>query len=230
MKHNLIKTDNYLLVVDDSEIKEGDYFYRDSGVVSILTKELLEYYKSIKDNDTHTRYKIISHAPLNGAPYLDGVDRLPPLPLNQTKYIKEYQQYPDGTHVCIAYSNGDWFCDCGLEGNVEAEKNADLILDKLNNLYMEEDLVKAIAFGFGVCKKENRAPFVLEQIKFIQSLQQPKYPIAFECEMRTSWSKEVLLQMEAIGDNPNNYPFVQCPKTIIDSEGRTEWVGKYIYE
>ena len=223
MKHNLIKTENYLLVVDEnSKIVSGDY------VVYPLQKRVPVQY--LTGDLTGYEIKILSHAPLNGAPYLDGVDVLPPISLNQTKYIKEYQQYPDGTHVCIAYSNGDWFCDCGLEGNVEAEKNADLILDKLNNLYMEEDLVKAIAFGFGVCKKENRAPFVLEQIKFIQSLQQPKYPIAFECEMRTSWSKEVLLQMEAIGDNPNNYPFVQCPKTIIDSEGRTEWVGKYIYE
>ena len=104
MKDNFVVTENYLLVVDESEIKEGAYFYRDSGVVSILTKELLEYYKSIKDNDTHTRYKIISHAPLNGAPYLAGVDVLPPtwgdggekLHEESSPYPRPYDTYEKG--------------------------------------------------------------------------------------------------------------------------------------
>jgi len=32
MKYNLINTDNYLLVFDDSEIKEGDWFFRDGSI------------------------------------------------------------------------------------------------------------------------------------------------------------------------------------------------------
>ncbi len=44
----------------------------------------------------------------------------------------EYQQYPDGTHVCVAYENGDWFCDCGPEGDPIAESNAKLIVSLLN--------------------------------------------------------------------------------------------------
>ena len=47
------------------------------------------------------------------------------------KYKIEYQQYPDGSHVCIAYENGDWFCDCGLESDT-AEVNAALLLMRLN--------------------------------------------------------------------------------------------------
>lgn len=31
MKHTIIKTDNYLLVVDDSEIKRGDWFFEKAG-------------------------------------------------------------------------------------------------------------------------------------------------------------------------------------------------------
>jgi len=38
-------------------------------------------------------------------------------------------------------------------------------------LYTEEDLIKAIAFGFGVCRKEDRAPFNKEMIEFIASLE-----------------------------------------------------------
>ena len=37
-------------------------------------------------------------------------------------------------------------------------------------LYTEEDLLKAIAFGFGVCHKEDRAPFNTEMREFINSL------------------------------------------------------------
>ena len=38
-------------------------------------------------------------------------------------------------------------------------------------LYTEEDLIKAIAFGFGICRKEDRAPFNTEMIEFIESLE-----------------------------------------------------------
>ena len=44
----------------------------------------------------------------------------------------EAQLYPDGPHVCVVYANGDWFCDCGLEGDVEAEDKAILIVTALN--------------------------------------------------------------------------------------------------
>jgi len=42
-------------------------------------------------------------------------------------------------------------------------------------LYTEEDLIKAIAFGFGVCRKEDRAPFNTEMIEFIGSLEPTKH-------------------------------------------------------
>ena len=38
-------------------------------------------------------------------------------------------------------------------------------------MYTEEDLIKAIAFGFGICHKEGRAPFNKEMIEFIASLE-----------------------------------------------------------
>lgn len=53
MTHKLIKTDNYLLVFDDSKARVEYYLY------------------GIDD--------IISHLPLNGSPVLEGVDLLPPI-------------------------------------------------------------------------------------------------------------------------------------------------------
>jgi len=43
-------------------------------------------------------------------------------------------------------------------------------------LYTEKDLIQAIAFGFGICHKEGRAPFNKEMIEFIASLE-PTTPI-----------------------------------------------------
>ncbi len=221
MKDNFVVTENYLLVVDDSEIKSIDWVYVEKypeAPWKFMNPPCPMPYWGNKQEAK----KIIAHLPLNGAPYLDGVDVLPPLPLNQTKYIKEYQQYPDGTHVCIAYSNGDWFCDCGLEGNVESEKNADLILDKLNNLYTEEHLRKTIDMAREqhlVKYTDNDYEFEHTEDEIIKSIQQPKLPIAFECVD------------EYVHDDTVPYPKTlgTQPKTITNSDGRREWVGKYIW-
>jgi hypothetical protein len=68
MTHKLIKTDNYLLVVDDSEIKDCYYWNE-------LDQEIR------KNNNINHPYhkKIIAHLPLNGSPILEGVDLLPPI-------------------------------------------------------------------------------------------------------------------------------------------------------
>jgi hypothetical protein len=72
MKHKIIKTENYLLIVDDSEIKEGNTYIR-------IDTELL--FSSLKGSNPHIveKYckKILAHLPLNNSPILDGVDLLP---------------------------------------------------------------------------------------------------------------------------------------------------------
>ena len=203
MKHNLIKTDNYLLVVDNSEIKEGDYFYRDSGVVSILTKELLEYYKSIKDNDTHTRYKIISHAPLNGAPYLDGVDRLPPNWRDNGEDVDKLAR----EEILYNDDKREWWKQ-GYNKSREKYK------------FTEEDARLLIMCSF--LKGVDRGHYSTEiEDRIIQSLQHhPKLPIAFECETERVFKHNEHMERE----------YYDVPKTIINAGGRKEWVGKYIYE
>jgi hypothetical protein len=76
MKHKIIKTDNYLLVVDDSEIKVGDWYYLPR------TNSVYECKEDPTELNLERRVgvsNVIAHHPLNGAPYLDGVDLLPPL-------------------------------------------------------------------------------------------------------------------------------------------------------
>ena len=71
MKHNIIKTENYLVVVDDSEIKEGDYGF--------ITSAVMSYDAMLKEWNQPLGSKITAHLPLNNSPVLEGVDLLPPL-------------------------------------------------------------------------------------------------------------------------------------------------------
>ena len=72
MKHKLIKTDNYLLVVDDSEIKKGDW------CLDLGTNKMFKAGLSVGDEYKELFKKIIAHLPIN-APILEGVPLLPPL-------------------------------------------------------------------------------------------------------------------------------------------------------
>jgi hypothetical protein len=76
--------------------------------------------------------------------------------------------------------------------------------------YTEEDLRKAIELS----DKNQRLNDPLHPNEIIQSLQQPKMPVAFECEWTTK-------QMPEFHQDE--------PKTTTNPQGQTEWVGKYIY-
>ncbi len=89
MTHKIIKVDNYLLVVDDSEIKVGDYFY---SIREIVEQAVIDYPK----NEHHG--VILAHLPLNESSILNGVPLLPPIEddveMLANEYIKGYEQHP----------------------------------------------------------------------------------------------------------------------------------------
>ena len=64
------------------------------------------------------------------------------------KWKKEYQQYEDGSHACVALENGDWVCDCGKEGDKDCEDTTNLIVS-LHNAAIEinEKCPQAVAEG-----------------------------------------------------------------------------------
>jgi len=79
--YQVLKTDNYLLVVDDSEIREGDWFYSKGNCIE---KALINYPKS-----EHIG-KIIAYLQLDNSFILDGVDLLPPLEDGVKKMSLDY--------------------------------------------------------------------------------------------------------------------------------------------
>jgi hypothetical protein len=191
MRHNLIKTENYLLVVDDS--------------YDALSYEL----PPIKN--------IHAHFPLNGALVLDIVPVLPSL--NQEDEAEEI--FPVGKHGAMHMPNRE------MINNALRQQAYNKAKEKYK--YTEEDMLTIRNQLVTILPVGNVTAWDLVQAiskytkwfdDYIQSLQQPKLPIAFECETERVFKHNEHMERE----------FYDAPKTIINDEGRTEWVGKYIYE
>jgi hypothetical protein len=120
MKHKIIKTENYLLVVDDSEIKVGD----------VITDKYNVWIW--KDNSSLLgRKKVIAHLPLNNSPILKGVLLLPPFTRHQEDGIEELAELNGHPESSGFFDYKEGF----LDGFLEAK-------DKYK--YTEDDLRKAI--------------------------------------------------------------------------------------
>jgi len=228
MIHKLIKTENYLLVVDDSEIKEGDCGYNGNmWKVTHIGKESNEsfglmyakeygldklgYGKTILTLPKNLK-KAIAHLPLNNSPILEGVPLLPPLEDEVEKLVDEYKQ--------IGKDAGLSHREYTLEG-IAFKAGYNTAKEKYK--YTEEDLVWAIqeAYGHGRDEADDILYHQVEEsIRVITKyLQQPKIPVGFECETVSDIpSKEVMGEFDS------------RHKTTTNSQGQTVLVGTYKYE
>ncbi len=205
MKHNLIPIDDYLFVIGGN-YKSNVFPYL---VIEKLTTGEYTVWQVDNPNDWNEKnqYKILVHLPLNGARYLDGIDVLPSIPQHQKDDVEE-KSYQFVREIGGSQEQRLAFKD----GYFEAREKYNLTWEKLIDLYIEET-------GYGMDmwgKEENKT--MLTITKIIQSLQQP-IPIAFECELFDTQVRDI-----------NTHELIKGrKKTITNSEGRTEWVGKYVY-
>jgi hypothetical protein len=204
MKHKLIKTEYYLLVVSDEEITEQ------TGNDTIFNKNLNKITAGVYDDDDN-QFKVLAHLPLNGAPYLDGVDVLPKI--EDDDFLNtEIQVVGDNKTMSVS----DFFKKCGKETYKYTEedliKMADFVSDFKDPRVSEDSMLEK--YGFSCAKLTPDTGID----RFIQSINQPKLPIAFECEMEV---KEIENAAEVLN--------VPIPKKFTNSEERTEWVGKYLF-
>ena len=184
MTHNIIKIDNYLLIVSDEEIKEGDWHMYSNKDGSLngpygVRKFLHNDYRYL---NAYKCKKLISHLPLNNSPVLEGVSLLPPLEDDEA-INKAKEKYK----------------------------------------YTEEDIMKAVVFGYRQNGRNGHIDHE-EERDFIQSLQQPKMPVAFECEVERIYPNPQTISKEYDFDD-----ILIERKTTTNSQGQTVWVGKYIY-
>jgi len=163
----LLQTTDYLIAVDDSKIEAGNK--------SLLILEgfqdgepmILSHWQGVADG--YLGKKITHHLPLNNAPVLEGVHLLPPLEDEEYDFAEIFY------NICKATIEhfDDW---------VEAkEYNKSKAKEKYK--YTEEDLRKC----WKACLDFNKPAGSDSGINledFIQSLQQPKLPIAFDTETK----------------------------------------------
>lgn len=161
MTHKLIKTDNYLLVVDDSGIEVGDYYWNKEYPSQVYKRH---HYNTFSDYK-----KIIAHLPLNGSPILEGVDLLPPIE-DDVEILIPFPEYHcrDGREIKT------WM-DGWEEGHKEGYQVA-----REKYKYTEEDMRKAITMARDLEDWQDLV-WEYEYDDIIQSLHQ--YPTEFECEM-----------------------------------------------
>ena len=195
MKHDIIKTENYLLKVSD-EIPTTWYYD------TYLNK--LKHTGGAEYGESSISKKVIAHLPLNNSPILEGVDLLPPLEDEVEKLIMERVIQTMGNHNMNSSTAKDM-----IKIGVDCYNKA-----KEKYKYTDEDLIGV--FNFLSFSKKSYSEFK----DFIQSLQQPKYPFGFECEIETFIIER---------SSPENI-IGKRHKTTINSQGQTVLVGKYIYE
>jgi hypothetical protein len=204
MKHKIIRTENYLLVVDNdtTKAKEGYWLYRNDIEVAYCNKDFWFDFKE-------PYKKIIAHLPLNNSPILDGVDLLPPLEDELEKLAKEWFDVGKYSSSFIADVNSF------KEGYNKAKEKYK---------YTKDDVIKIV-------EKSRKTGLTAEYLML--SLQKPKMPIGFECKMEWENSKgekgSSFTNVALYEENIKDYDAQLVLKTTINSQGLTQWVGKYIY-
>ena len=204
MKNEIIYTDDYALIVSDEHIKDvrphkGKYHLEDGLTINKFPDYL---------TDLGACKLIIAHRPLTDAPILEGVPLLPEFSQEDAVVELALRTYPFGN----------------------SERNA-LITGynkaKETYKYTEEDLRKAI--DMATTRRHEDTVLFFRSDEIIQSLQQPKRPKYFECEMEPKYKHIGAVKgIYGSGFRKQNLMY-GLPKTITNSQGQKELVGSYTY-
>jgi hypothetical protein len=221
MKKEIIYTEHYALIVSEltSPGKEGQVFLSKENIIHTVV------------GWNYGDRVIIAHRPLTDAPILEGVPLLPEF--SQEDSIKDYSldtakefalnhfndlepKYRKGGYITIKS-----ILDV-LKIGVECGHKFGLKQAKETYKYTEDDLIECILFGMKKGLSVGKIPETDNDWinNHVKSLQQPKLPKYFECEI------------EYIHDVTVPYPKTlgTKPKTTTNPQGQIELVGEYIYE
>ena len=137
LKYNVIQNAEYLLIVDDSEIKGWYYDFYINKVKHSGGAEYAE--NSITKN-------IIAHLPLNNSPILESVDLLPPLPVEDAKKLgmHDLESYY-GSNLELTAPGKMWIDGFDIGYNKAKEKYK----------YTEEDLRKIFSKAWELRERYN---------------------------------------------------------------------------
>jgi hypothetical protein len=147
---------------------------------------------------------IIAHLPLNNSPIMDGVDLLPPLEDEVEKLAYKY-------NPVMKLDNE--FIRTGFKAGYNKAKE--------KYKYTEDDVIDFTMKMISQYVVGNKDIWNRDLLKETLSLKQPKLPIEFECEIEKKEGRLMVIP-----------PCKHCikPKTITNSKGINQWVGKYIFD
>jgi len=237
MKHEIIYTEEYALIVSDEKPIEEQYFLfepyslvfkadsTEYGEDAINTHGV-EYVESFTDDrQFNVRYckTVIGHRPLKDAPVLEGVSLLPEFSKEEDDVEKvAKKEYPStNTHLDrLDEADGNaYYRSIFKKGYNKAKETYK---------YTEKDLAEAYERGMNNidsdgCHIDQPADDFTE---FIQSLQQPKRPKSILLETIYRVKSGTIQEHK---DGLAGFEYYE-PKTITNSQNQTELVGEYIYE
>lgn len=200
MKKELIKTTGYLLVVDDSEIKEGDCYLSPSGIW---------FYNHLNPNHVKKCKKIIAHLPLNNSLILKGVPLLPSLEV-EDDVEKLGNEFSNGfalhlSHQLVVALNEGFKAGYlkAREKSKYTEEDAKYLFECGRNFQINADITFTVAR---------------------EHLSQPKMPTHFEFETESMSLDEIREHGKGFLHGPTFKI-----KTTTNSQGQEVACGKYIY-
>jgi hypothetical protein len=210
MIHEIIYTEHYALILGDEQTKENDWGYIrfQGGDVKLIGKYFADDW-----------IKVIAHRPLTDASILEGVPLLP-----------KFSQEDDVEDLALEYTSS--------KGNVNPEGYSDKQVGLLHGFidgynkaketykYTEEDLINLVEKGHEIYNEGLGVATDAKKQKLIDfslSLQQPKRPKYFECEIEKVWARNTDRNAPTLDD------FDTIVKTTTNLQGQTELVGEYNY-
>ena len=198
MKKEIVYTDKYALILSDERIED---VRPHKGKFHLEQGSIINRFPTYLTDLTECKL-IIAHLPLSDESILEEVPLLPSLPQGEDVDTDMFYH----KQVMNPYPTGSQSFTSYEKGFIEGYNKA-----KEKYKYTEEDLRVAISLTRdGVSGAD----------EIIQSLQQPSRPSHFECEMVRLSSNESF----GLDYGSSNLK----PKTITNSQGQVELVGKYI--
>jgi hypothetical protein len=202
MKHEIVYTDDYALIVSDEQIEDVRPFI---GRYHLEKGNMIYQFPTYLTDLTYCKL-IIAHRPLTDSPILEGVPLLPEFSKEDDVAELAFKTYPFGN----------------------SERNA-LITGynkaKETYKYTEDDLIAVwnVAFEEGVSlDDEINDPVSFKDV--IQSLQQPKRPKYFECKEQKDCPFDFTSRCTM-----DRCDCKDKLKITTNLQGQTELVGSYIY-
>jgi hypothetical protein len=161
MKHEIIYTDNYALILSDEKVMEGDCYLSPYGIFYFHNHLSPEEYRNAK--------KIIAQRPLSNAFNLKGVALLPDWTISEEELLVPFTNSTQTGRLRDGSEIKTW-----MLGWEEGFKEA-----KETYKYTEEDLRECCSLIFNALGVGDD----ITTDEIIQHIQQPKRPKYFECEM-----------------------------------------------